>query len=164
MIPIRKTLRNTQYGIKLLPSEARRPQLSFLHPTYHCGSLPLRRAKPLELPKEDEIKAMALENLPEDYVLKRVQLTYGPAMPEDPSKFIKFMGGPPPKGFHNLNFEVTIEYEYQGDEVLRGTSVEIDTFQSWAEPLKEKIRDKWPPEALRICFSDVTDIAGKDIS
>ena len=86
---------------------------------------------------------MALENLPKDYVLKAVQLTYGSdwpeAIPED--------------------FEITIEYEYQGDEVLSGTSVEINTFQSWPEPLKARIRDKWPPKALRICFSDVTDLS-----
>lgn len=92
----------------------------------------------MELPKEDEIKAMALENLPEHYALKAVRLTYGSdwpgAIPED--------------------FEITIEYEYRGDEALRGTFAEIETFQNWAEPLKAMIRNKWPPKALRICFSE----------
>lgn len=90
-----------------------------------------------DLPNENEIRQVAIKYLPKDYVLKQVECTYGSGgfptiMPED--------------------FEVTIKYESRMDKRLRGTEIDIETFQNWAKKIEAKIRSEWPPETIRIGF------------
>jgi len=92
-----------------------------------------------ELPDTQEIRRLAEVHLPHDYSILDVRCHYGcsdmpSAIPED--------------------YEVTIEYTRTTPENLRGTLDDIASYQSWAHALTQDIRTEWPPESIRICFSE----------
>jgi hypothetical protein len=91
-----------------------------------------------EIPDADEIRQLALTNLPSHYRLIDVRCSYGTewpdVLPED--------------------FEITIEYENHLDDVSKSSMREIETFQNWAHALAQDIRGDWPPESLRIGFQE----------
>ncbi len=97
----------------------------------------MKRLPKHDLPDENEIWQVALKYLPKDYVLKRVECTYGsggfPAIvPED--------------------FEVTIEYEDKTDKRFKGSDLNIEKYQNWAKKVEAHIRANWPPHTIRIGF------------
>ena len=91
-----------------------------------------------EIPNIEQIRELALVNLPSHYRLKSVTCTYGSdwpdLLPED--------------------FELLIEYENLLDNSLQRTTAEIEAHQRWAHALVQDIRGDWPPESIRITFSE----------
>ncbi|MGD0551533.1 MAG: hypothetical protein ABSB25_02655 [Sedimentisphaerales bacterium] len=105
----------------------------------------MKRLPKHDLPDENKIRQVALEYLPKDYILKRVECTYGSG------------------GFSAIvpdDFEVIIEYQNRTDERFRGTELDIEKYQNWAKKIEAYIRSKWPPETIRICFSQVESYDG----
>ncbi len=92
-----------------------------------------------ELPDEEEIRELARQNLPRHILVRRIECRWDDGIP----------------GSIQADWEVLIEYENQLDEARQGTMEDISSFQRWAHPLRDAIRAKWPPYALRIKFAQV---------
>lgn len=96
-----------------------------------------------ELPDVEQIRQLALTNIPAHIVLRDVRCTYGSdfpqVLPED--------------------YEITIEYEKTPDAPPAGTNAAIEACQAWSHTLLQDIRTQWPPETVRITFSCRTTAA-----
>ena len=90
------------------------------------------RAPKEELPNVEELKKLALETLPERYVLRKLTCDVIKSWPAW------------------KDFSIIIEYENQVDDVLKGSMNELKIYHAWADPLVKKIREKWPPMTLAI--------------
>ena len=89
-----------------------------------------------EIPSVDEIRQLALVNLPPHYKLLGVRCSCGPAWPD----------------FLPEDFEIVIEYESAFDSALEGSLEGIEAYRSWAHALTQDISGDWPPESLRVRF------------
>jgi hypothetical protein len=90
-----------------------------------------------ELPNINEIRRLAQINLPKDYVIKDVRISYGE----------KDWTGVP------QDFEIVVDYEDNSDPDIINSFEHIEAYQNWAHALEQDIRSEWPPESVRISFN-----------
>lgn len=84
----------------------------------------------------EAVSHLAENNLPSHYRLLEVTFTYGSSMPHHPKQM-----------------EIRIEYQSLLDDAAEGAPDAIKAHQRWAFPLLERIRTEWPPDAVRVVFS-----------